>query len=104
MHGLNARVKKERAGYLIVRGDRFLPLGNDKLKCAAIAKLDTGKMPKTIDLMVNGRSMKELRLMGIYRLDGDELTLSVGDGATRPIEFKANTGQVLIRYKRIKAE
>jgi uncharacterized protein (TIGR03067 family) len=105
LHGLSPHVKKkDRAGFLNVEGDKFFPLGNGKLLREAVGKLDTEKTPKTIDLTGTERFLKGTRFLGIYKLDGDELTLCVGDGASRPTEFKANPGQVLIRYERTKAQ
>src|SRR5262245_45971869 len=104
-HGLSPKVKKkDRAGFLNVEGDRFFPLGNGKLLREAVGKLDTGKTPKAIDLTGTRRFLPGARFLGIYKLDGDELTLCVGDGGRRPTEFKANPGQVLIRYERTKAK
>lgn len=44
--------------------------------------LDPGKAPKTIDLTTKGAALR-----GIYRLDGDDLTLCVGIGGPRPADF-----------------
>lgn len=51
--------------------------------------LDPAKTPKTIDLA--GKNNVPV-LRGIYKLDGDNLTLSVGIGATRPTEFATKAG------------
>jgi uncharacterized protein (TIGR03067 family) len=63
-------------------------------------KLDPTKKPKTIDLEVNGRTLK-----GIYELDGDTLKMCyiLSDGE-RPSEFasKPDTGVILILHKRAK--
>jgi uncharacterized protein (TIGR03067 family) len=104
LHGLNAHIKKDRAGFLQVEGDKFFPLGNGKLRRKAVGKLGTGKVPKSIDLLGTERFLKGARFLGIYKLDGDELTLCIGEGPSRPTEFKANPGQVLIRYERTKAK
>jgi uncharacterized protein (TIGR03067 family) len=103
MHGLNVQIKKKRAGFLKVEGDKFFPLGNGKLLREAVGKLDTRTTPKTIDFTGTERFLKGTEFLSIYKLDGDELTLCVGDRTSRPTEFKANPGQVLIRYERTKA-
>jgi uncharacterized protein (TIGR03067 family) len=63
-------------------------------------KVDPTKKPKTIDSTDGDNTM-----LGIYRLDGDELTICVaGAGKDRPTEFtgKAGSGQVLLVWKRAK--
>jgi uncharacterized protein (TIGR03067 family) len=99
-HGLGPKIRKGRAGSLLVKGDRFFPLGNGKLLRQATARLDTGKTPKTVDLTGTEPFLKGRRFLGIYKVEGDVLTLCVGDGERRPTEFKAGPGQVLIRYER----
>src|SRR5262245_47016839 len=43
-HGLSPDIeKKDRAGFLDVRGDKFFPLGKDKLRREAVMKLDASK-------------------------------------------------------------
>lgn len=102
-HGLRPDEKKpERAGYLLVEGEKFMPLGNGKLRREAVGTLDAGKTPKTINLEGTDRFLKGSKFVGIYKLDGDELMLCVAEGDVRPTEFKANPGQVLIRYERVK--
>lgn len=51
--------------------------------------LDPTKTPKTIELA--GKNNVPF-LRGIYKLDGDNLTLSVGLGAARPAEFATKAG------------
>ena len=50
--------------------------------------LDAAKSPKTIELTVRGNLIH-----GIYKLDGDDLTLTVSPGGLRPpAEFATKTG------------
>lgn len=65
-----------------------------------VAKLDSTKKPKEIDLEVNGRTLK-----GIYELDGDSLKMSYTlNGDERPSELvsKPDSGVVLVIHKRVK--
>ena len=65
-----------------------------------VAKLDSTKNPKEIDLEVNGRTLK-----GIYALDGDSLRMSYTlNGDERPTELvsKPDSGIVLVVHKRAK--
>lgn len=48
--------------------------------------LDEMQSPKTIDLTIDGEST---RLMGIYRLEGDRLTLCLRSDGVRPTEFSS---------------
>ena len=63
-------------------------------------KLDPSQEPKTIDLEINGRTLK-----GIYEVDGDMLKMSytLNDGE-RPTDFasKPDSGQILVTHKRAK--
>ncbi|HTO06675.1 MAG TPA: TIGR03067 domain-containing protein [Myxococcota bacterium] len=61
--------------------------------------LDQTSQPKRID-SDDGRSA---RVLGIYQLDGDQLTVCTGDsGEARPTEFKTSafSGAILTRFVR----
>jgi uncharacterized protein (TIGR03067 family) len=87
---------------LEVKGDSFAFSDHKKRTRQATAKLDASKKPREIDLVAG----KGKAFLGIYKLEGDTLTLCIGDQKQRPSElpsdFKAKEGQVLIRYSRDK--
>ena len=89
---------------LKVKGEEWV-VTRDGTTVADIAfKLDPSKDPKAIDLTfkVDG---KETALKGIYKLDGDTLTLCRTDSpdAARPTAFKTTgDGGVLAVWKRAK--
>ncbi len=66
-------------------------------------KLDSAQKPKTIDVTDDG---KNETYAGIYKLDGDRLTICVPDkaGNARPKEFTAKEGsrQMVLELKREK--
>jgi uncharacterized protein (TIGR03067 family) len=64
------------------------------------ARLDEGKSPGAIDLVVNRPSGPVRALLGIYKLEGDRFTLCVALGDRRPTEFKAAAGQIVLHYER----
>jgi len=60
---------------------------------------------RTIDLMADGGPALGKRVLGIYRFEGEILTICVGDpGQPRPTSFEAKSGSrtTLQKFKRIK--
>jgi uncharacterized protein (TIGR03067 family) len=67
--------------------------------------LDPGRNPRAIDLSLTDNSGKIATQQGIYRIDGDSVTVCMMTGpGRRPTEFKADkgTGNSLIVLKRHK--
>src|SRR5205823_14159716 len=71
-------------------------------------RLAPGKSPKELDWTVLDGPDKGEGRQGVYKLDGDTLTICVaepgGDGADRPKEFKAGKGLALLVLERVKNE
>lgn len=100
LYGVGADKSSEQF-HLGVKADLFDFNTKDKVLRVATAKLDETKNPKAIDLVRNTGAGKRT-FAGIYKLEDDELTLCIAGSDSRPTAFKANPGQVLLRYKRIK--
>ena len=77
---------------------------DDKKAIKFEAKLDPSKSPKEIDITLLEKfgGKDGFRMTGIYKLDGDTLTVcrTVSPDYERPKEFKVAEGHVLIVFKR----
>jgi uncharacterized protein (TIGR03067 family) len=71
-------------------------------------KLDPTKKPATIDLAITSGNDKGKSQVGIYKIDGDSITICLArPGETdRPTEFKSTeeNGNILVTIKRKKKE
>ena len=68
-------------------------------------KLDPGKSPAHLDFTYEDGPAKGTTLKGVYKFEGDTLTVCFGGfGKDRPTEFasKAGSGTILIVQKRAK--
>ncbi len=67
-------------------------------------ELDPSLSPKTIDVIPDGGPNRGERVLGIYKLDGDTITICMaGPAQPRPKEFKAEKGSgcSLRTFKRV---
>jgi uncharacterized protein (TIGR03067 family) len=92
-------------GELTIEDDQY----HAKLGTAASTskiKVDSSKTPKEIDLTYTDGDQKGKTVKGIYRLNGDDLTICRGltEMRARPTEFAApvNSGLLLVTWKRSK--
>jgi uncharacterized protein (TIGR03067 family) len=85
---------------LVIAADKATPYEGDKAQTPATIAVDATKKPATIDIRHGREGMP-----GIYRLEGDTLTICFGDpGAERPKDFAAKTDPptTLLVLKRVK--
>jgi len=104
LHGIQTAKGDKPFGVLAVQGDKFAFNGKDKVARLAVGKLDAEQTLRAVGLTAKTGSAEGKTYLGIYRLQGDELTLCIAEGETRPTEFKANPNQILLRYTRIKTK
>ncbi|ODT97185.1 MAG: hypothetical protein ABS79_07630 [Planctomycetes bacterium SCN 63-9] len=75
----------------IVEGDRVLWKRDGKAFAATTIELDPSRTPATINVIPEGGPDRNKRILGIYKLDGNNLLICMADaGHPRPTEFKAN--------------
>jgi uncharacterized protein (TIGR03067 family) len=90
----------------VIKEDVLTVIGGEQGVRAAL-KINPGKEPREIDVIFTGGPSKGETLKGVYKLEGDYLTIgSVRGDANRPTDFtsKPGSGISLIVYKRQKRE
>jgi uncharacterized protein (TIGR03067 family) len=90
----------------VVEGDHVVWKRNGQSFAGTRFEVDPSKSPATIDLIPDGGPQKDKHILGIYRLEGEILTICVADvDQPRPLTFDAEPGskktlQKLHRVKR----
>jgi uncharacterized protein (TIGR03067 family) len=105
--GMKLEADDAQAFFRTVKGNSYTVHRYSKKISAGTFRLDATKTPRTIDFMPDFPA-KGKAILGIYRLDGDKLTLCYpAPGQPRPKEFSAkegtgNTVAVWVREKKTK--
>ena len=90
-----------------VKGDKY-KFGMGEMEEEGTIKLDTSKKPATIDLAITSGNDSGKDQVGIYKIDGDTITICLARPglADRPKEFKTNdeNGHILVTIKRNKKD
>jgi uncharacterized protein (TIGR03067 family) len=87
----------------VVEGDHVVWKRDGKRFAGTAVVLDPSKAPRTIDVLPDGGPARGERVLGIYKLDGDTLTICMADaGQPRPLAFEAPNGskQTLMTFRR----
>lgn len=83
-----------------VEGDHVVWKRDGKSFAGTTVELDPTKTPATIDVIPDGGPRRGERVLGIYTLDGDTLTICMADaGGSRPRSFEAPAGSKLTLMK-----
>ena len=76
-----------------VSGDHVVWKRDGKSFAGTRIELDPSREPKAIDVIPDGGKNRGERVLGIYKLDGDRLTIGMaGPGKPRPSEFRSEKG------------
>jgi uncharacterized protein (TIGR03067 family) len=77
----------------IVTGDHVVWKRDGESFAGTKIELDPTREPKAIDVIPDGGPYRDRYVLGIYKLEGDKLTICMADpGQPRPKEFKAEKG------------
>ena len=77
----------------IVTGDHVVWERDGKRFAGTRIEVDPSREPKTIDVIPDGGRNRGERVLGIYKLEGDRLTIAMAaPGQPRPKEFQAAKG------------
>ncbi len=87
-------------GKYVFKDKKLTMFDGDKNVGESEFTLDPDKNPKTIDLVATQGPGKGRKMLGIYRIDDDSLTLCVGE--KRPTEFSGAGQAGLVQFKRSK--
>jgi uncharacterized protein (TIGR03067 family) len=87
----------------VVKGNRIVWKQGDAKFAETEFEIDPSKNPKAIDVLPSDGPARGKRVLGIYQINGDELTICMaGPDMERPQEFSAkeNSGQTLMVFRR----
>jgi uncharacterized protein (TIGR03067 family) len=91
--------------FQVIKGEKATFLFKDKERGVVSMKIDPTKSPAHMDTTYEDGPAKGTTLKGIYKIEGDTMTLCLGGiGKDRPTEFasKPGSGTILIVQKRVK--
>jgi uncharacterized protein (TIGR03067 family) len=92
-NGKKAEPKMIAGWTLVVAGDKMTARDGNDVMDESSFRLDAAAKPPAIDLTMTAGNDKGKTVRGIYRLDGDRLTICVAEpGKERPKEFRAPEG------------
>ena len=100
-NGKSAPAEEVAKYEITIKNDLFTIKVKDEATKQLRFKLDPSQKPAVIDLTPNDK--KEKNVLGIYKIDGDTLTICATDeNKERPTEFSATKGVALLVLKRAK--